>query len=162
MERLIVIALGSKPGRFGAHLERTGAPVVTASKQPLADGARELLARGFDRRMLLTVRHEGSAHDSFQPLPIGSWAGWTYEEGERTSLRLVPWMPFPAGAGTQKSTSEQPGVPNPAPEQNDCTKRHSRRPLDARHDKAARSTLVTMPEARCSHRQATALQPTLR
>ena len=75
------------------------------------------LPRGFDPATPLTMRHEGSAHDSFQPLPIGKWAGWTYEEGERTTLRHALWMPFPAGAGTQKSTSELSGVPEATPEQ---------------------------------------------
>jgi hypothetical protein len=63
------------------------------------------------------MRHERSAHDSFQPLPIGRWAGWTYEEGETKPLRRVRWMPFPTAAGTQKSTSELSGVPEATPEQ---------------------------------------------
>jgi hypothetical protein len=117
VERLIVIALPSKPGRFSAHLESTGAPVVTNSKQPLVDGARALLAAGFDPATALTMRHDGSSHDSFSPLPIGRWASWTYEEGERTTLRATPWMPFPAGAGTQKSTSELSAVPEAIPDQ---------------------------------------------
>jgi hypothetical protein len=119
MERLIVIPLESKPGRFSGRLESTGEVIVGSTKQPLADGARELLARGFDPAAPFTMRHERSAHDSFQPLPIGRWAGWTYEEGERTTLRQAPWMPFPAGAGTQKSTSELAGVPEATPEQKD-------------------------------------------
>jgi hypothetical protein len=117
MERLIVIALESKPGRFSGRLESTGEVIVASSKQPLVDGARELLARGFDPGTPLTMRHQGSAHDSFQPLPIGRWAGWTYEEGERSTLRAALWMPFPAGAGTQKSASELAGVPEATPEQ---------------------------------------------
>ena len=106
MERLIVIPLESKPGRFSAHLESTGAPVVTSSKQPLADGARELLAAGFDPDTLLVMRHEGSSHDSFEPLTISEWAGLTFGEGEKTTLRSGAWMPFPDVAGTQKSGSE--------------------------------------------------------
>jgi hypothetical protein len=94
MERLILIPIDRKPGRFSAYLQRTGAPVVTGSKQPLVDGARELLARGFDPGMLLTMRHEGSAHDSFQPLPIGRWAAWTYEERDNGGLTCARWMPF--------------------------------------------------------------------
>jgi hypothetical protein len=117
MERLIVMALPSKPGRFSAHLESTGAPVVTNSKQPLVDGARELLASGFDPATVLTMRHDGSFHDSFAPLPIGKWAGWTYTEGETTSLRCARWMPRPVVGEGQKSGSGLPGVPNPAPEQ---------------------------------------------
>jgi hypothetical protein len=117
VERLIVKAIPSKPGRFCAHLESTGAPVVTSSKQPLVDGARELRAAGFDPAKPLTMRHERNTHDSFAPLPISKWAKLTYEEGERTTLRATPWMPFPAGADTQKSTSELSAVPEATPEQ---------------------------------------------
>jgi hypothetical protein len=117
MERLIVIPHEGKPGRFSGRLESTGEGIVTSSKQPLVDGARELLAAGFDPATPFTMRHERNAHDSFQPLPIGRWAGWTYEEGERTTLRQALWMAFPAGAGAQKSTSEMSGVPEATPEQ---------------------------------------------
>jgi|SRR5262245_26255041 len=98
-----------KPGRFSARLETTGEIIIGSSRQPLVDGARELLARGFDPATPLTMRHEDSLHDSFRPLPIGTWAGWTYEEGERTALQRRPWRPFAAGTGPQKSGSE-PGV----------------------------------------------------
>jgi hypothetical protein len=117
MERLIVAALEKKPGRFSAYLESTGDVIVTGSAQPLVDGARELLARGFDPGALLTMRMEGKTYDSFEPLPIGKWAGLTYEEGERTTLRAAVWMPFPAGAGTQKSTSKLSDVPEATPGQ---------------------------------------------
>jgi hypothetical protein len=117
VERLIVIPLESKPGRFSGRLESTGEVIVTSSKQPLVDGARELMAAGFDPATPLTMRHERSTNDCFEPLPIGKWAGWTYEEGERTSLRQAPWMPFPAGAGTQKSASQLSRVPEATPEQ---------------------------------------------
>lgn len=117
MERLIVIPLEGKPGRFSGRLESTDEVIACNTKQPLADGARELLARGFDPGILLTMRHEGNAHDSFQPLPIGRWAGWTYEEGETKPLRRVRWMPFPTAAGTQKSGSELSDVSEATPEQ---------------------------------------------
>ena len=58
------------------------------------------------------MRHEGKAYDSFQPLPIGQWAGWTYEERDRDGLRSVRWMPRALHAGGQKSGSE----PSVAPE----------------------------------------------
>ena len=79
-ERLVVTpeADAEKGGRFTGRLESTGEVIVTNTKQPLVGGARELLARGFDPAALLTMRHEGKAYDSFQPLPIGKWAGWTY------------------------------------------------------------------------------------
>jgi hypothetical protein len=117
MERLIVIALPSKPGRFSAHLESTGAPVVTNSKQPLVDGARKLLAAGFDPATALTMRHDGSSHDSFALLPIGKWAKLTYEERDNGRLTRARWMPRATPEEAQKSGSELWGVPGATPEQ---------------------------------------------
>jgi hypothetical protein len=70
-----------------------------------------MLARGFDPVALLTMRHEGKTYDSFQPMPIGKWAGWTYEERDRDGLRCVRWMPRALHAGGQKSGSEPEVVP---------------------------------------------------
>jgi hypothetical protein len=91
----LVVAPGSA-GKFTARLESTGEVIVTGTRQPLVDGARNLLARGFDPKTLLTMRHEGKAYDSFQPLPIGQWAKWTYEERDRGGLRCVIWRPQPS------------------------------------------------------------------
>ena len=87
MERLIVTALPSKPGRFRAHLASTGALVVSGSKQPLVDGARELLARGFQPAK--------AAHDAARQLvprqlraaPDRQVGELTYKEGEKDALR---------------------------------------------------------------------------
>lgn len=103
--RLIASPDRKKPGAFGAYLE-TGDVLVAGGRQPLVDGARELLARGFDPAALLTMRMEGKTFDSLAPLPIGKWAGWTYTEGETTPLRCVRWMPRPAVGEGQKSGSE--------------------------------------------------------
>jgi hypothetical protein len=100
-----------KAGRFTAWLESTREFIVDSTRQPLVDGARVLLARGFDPATPLTMRHEGSAHDSFRPTPLGEWAKWTYEEGERTALQRRPWRPFAAGTGHQKSGSESSVAP---------------------------------------------------
>jgi hypothetical protein len=93
-------------GRFTARLESTGEVIASMTRQPLVDGARVLLARGFDPGTPLTMRHEGKAYDSFQPLPIGQWAGWTYEERDRDGLRCFRWIPRALHAGGQKSGSE--------------------------------------------------------
>ena len=114
MANVVTIRLLVAPdsaGRFTAGLESTGEVIVASTRQPLVDGARELLARGFDPSTPLTMRHEGKHYDSFQPLPIGKWAGWTYEESGTKPLRRVRWMPFPTAAGTQKSGSEPLVVP---------------------------------------------------
>jgi hypothetical protein len=105
---------GPSPSRGNHHCLEA---VVTGSAQPLADGARELLAHGFDPAALLTMRMEGKTYDSFAPLPIGTWAGWTCTEGETTSLRCARWVPRPAVGKGQKSTSKLSDVPNPTPEQ---------------------------------------------
>jgi hypothetical protein len=102
--------VSNRTASFIARLESTGDFVVN-SHRPLVDGARVLLARGFDPATPLTMRHEGSAHDSFQPLPIGKWAGWTFSEGERRTLGAIPWKPFPAAACGRKVSSEPPVVP---------------------------------------------------
>jgi hypothetical protein len=119
-ERLIVTpeADRQKAGRFTARMESSGEDIVANTRQPLVDGARELLARGFDPGTPLTMRLEGKAYDSVRPLPIGHWAGWTYTEGETTHLRCARWMPRPAVGEGQKSGSEPSVVPNPHPEAN--------------------------------------------
>jgi hypothetical protein len=101
----LVVAPGSA-GKFAARLESTGEVIVAGTRQPLVDGARELLARGFDPGTPLTMRMEGKTYDSFQPLPVGQWAKWTYTEGENTPLRCARWMPRPAVGEGQKSGSE--------------------------------------------------------
>jgi hypothetical protein len=123
-ERLIVTpeADAQKGGRFTGRLESTGELIVAGSRQPLVDGARELLARGFDPATTLTMRMEGKTYDSFQPLPIGEWAKWSYAEGEKTPLQRQRWkpreMPIAACPEEQKSGVEAPVVPNPRPEAN--------------------------------------------
>jgi hypothetical protein len=95
-----------KAGRFTARLESTGEIVVDGTRQPLVDGARELLVRGFEPGTPLTMRMEGESYDSFQPLPIGQWAKWTYKEGEKDALKRARWMPLPDDRVGQKSGSE--------------------------------------------------------
>jgi hypothetical protein len=115
--RLIAFPDRKRPGAFIGYLE-TGGALIGSTRQPLVDGARELLARSFDPRTPLTMRIEGKAYDSFQPLPIGKWAGWTYEERDQGGLRCVRWrsppsrMPPEPTLRGQKSGSE----PSVAPE----------------------------------------------
>src|SRR5499427_8534951 len=105
VERLIV-SPGTDPqkaGKFTACLESIGETIVSGSRQPLVDGARELLARGYDPAALLTMRHQGSTCDSFVPAPIGGWAKWPYTEGETSPLRRARWIPRAAVGEGQKS-----------------------------------------------------------
>ena len=117
LETIRLVVAPSSARRFTARLESTGEVVVSGTRQPLVDGARELLARGFDPGTPLTMRHEGKHYDSFQPLPIGKWAGWTYEERDRGGLRCVIWRPQPSRVHPdptlrgQKSGSAPLGAP---------------------------------------------------
>jgi hypothetical protein len=98
--RLIVTP--ARPGRFIARLE-SGEVIVADTRQPLVDGARELIARGFPAGLLLTLRHVGKGYDSFVPLPTAAWAGWTYKERDKGGLAIERWIPFAvprSGEGT--------------------------------------------------------------
>jgi hypothetical protein len=108
--RLIVSPDRKKPGSFRAYLE-TGDALVASTRQPLVDGARELLSRGLDPATLLTMRVEGKSYDSFAPLPIGQWAKWTYTESEKHALKRQRWMPLPVDREGQKSGSEASVAP---------------------------------------------------
>ena len=96
-ERLIATPDFERPGRFSARLASTGEEIVSSSRQPLVDGARELLARGFDPAMPLTK--------------------WTYAERDR-GIAVERWQPRQPTAEGQKAGSEAPVVPNPHPEAN--------------------------------------------
>ena len=97
----------SKPGNFIARL---GGDIICQSDQPLLDGARELLKRGYDPERLLTCQHEGSAHASFVPQPIREWAQWTFSETDRDGLRKQRWRPRPEGSFLPTGKPEN-GVP---------------------------------------------------
>lgn len=115
--RLIVEPAPHRPGAFIARLD-SGEVVVQRTRQPLADGARALLGRGFAPSTPLTMRHAGSRHDSFRPAPIRAWANWTFTEGEATALRRQRWspreMPIAAVTEGQKSISATVGLGYPA------------------------------------------------
>jgi len=102
--RLVVTP--EKAGRFTARLESSDEVILHSSRQPLVDGARVLLARGFDPTTPLTMRQQGSPHDSFKPAPIREWAKWTYKESDRDGLQKARWMAPELHQRGQKSGSE--------------------------------------------------------
>ncbi len=67
---------------------------IVTSREPLLDGARELLRRGYDPDTLLTTRHDGKAFDNFKPLPLGKVAELTTRE-DKNGPRIVKWKPMP-------------------------------------------------------------------
>ena len=53
--------------------------LAEATEHPEADGALALRTLGVSGDVLVTMRHEGSPHDSFLPVPLDRWA----ERGRR-------------------------------------------------------------------------------
>ena len=60
---------GLRP-RWDALHEETGELLVAGTEYPLADAAHALTMRGVSGEALVTMRHEGSDHDSFVPMPL--------------------------------------------------------------------------------------------
>jgi hypothetical protein len=79
--------------RFDGYL---GDELIVTSRQPLHDGARELLKRGFAPDERMTIRHEGRDYDSFEPRPLDELAQWTITESDRAGLYRRTWAPFDA------------------------------------------------------------------
>ena len=96
--------------RGGYHLDRfdacLGGELITTSRQPLLDGARALLARGFDPDAMLTIRLGSSAADSFRPKPIREWACWIITERDRDGLRRERWR-SPGNAASSTRDAHQ-------------------------------------------------------
>lgn len=96
----IVLRLIVRPHleRNGFHVDRFDAyldgDLIVSSRQPLLDGARRLLERGFDPEALLTIRMHDRSYDSFHPKPIREWAKWTIAELDRRGLRRRRWRPL--------------------------------------------------------------------
>ncbi len=78
--------------RYEARLN--GVLIVT-SHRPLFDGARALQKLGYGDDALLTIRHVGAGHDSFDPTPIGRLAALSTTESGNVSLRRTKWVPNP-------------------------------------------------------------------
>ncbi len=90
--RLCSLTAAKHADKFDAYVD--GHYIVT-SREPLLDGARELLRRGYDPDTLVTTRHDGKAFYSFEPAPLGRLAGLTMEESDARGLRLRKWEPYP-------------------------------------------------------------------
>ena len=61
-------------GRWAAFC---GGRYLCHATEPFLSGARVLLAQGADPDALVTMRHEGTDHDSFRPMRLGRVAGLT-------------------------------------------------------------------------------------
>ena len=129
----------SSPGRhvrFIATLEHS-AEFVVLSDQPLADGARLLIERGFDPDELITMRMAGHDYDSFDPSPLSYWARSTYEEGVRSPLTRKKWQPRPDALARRCAESQDAIFEAPATNLPEVTKALYQRTAQHRRDIAA-------------------------
>jgi hypothetical protein len=88
-----MIVLVIKPsGRAGRFLGYIGDDLIVTSRQPLLDGARVLLARGYDPATPYNMRHANSDALSFVTTTIGQAAGLSVSD-TRTP-RFQKFVPF--------------------------------------------------------------------
>ena len=88
----LILTPAKTPGKFIARLD---GEIICQSDQPLVDGARVLVNRGFDPSLAMTVRHAGKAFDSFTAQRLSDLAKWTYSEGDRQGLHIQKWRAGP-------------------------------------------------------------------
>ena len=92
---------GDHSGKFDAYL---GDDSICRSREPLFDGARVLLARGYNPDTLLTTRHEGKQFDNFKPATIGELAALATSE-DQNGPRIVKWEPM---SDAEKARAHRP------------------------------------------------------
>jgi hypothetical protein len=99
-------------GKFTVHLDDRQ---LCISRQPLLDGARILLAEGFDPETPIVTRHAGDAFDAMIST-VGEAAKWTVRENETEGPRFVRWTAFPGVRGHAPMRLNERPVPNPTPD----------------------------------------------
>ncbi|WP_336486483.1 hypothetical protein [Methylobacterium nigriterrae] len=92
---IIELTVRPNPRGYGQPSVYLGGTFLCTVRQPFFDGARELLRRGYSPDTLLTMRHQGSAHRSFVPIPIGQAAKLTVVENDTDGLRVTRYEPYP-------------------------------------------------------------------
>jgi hypothetical protein len=75
-------------GRAGCFLGYVDDQLIVTSRQPFLDGARALLARGYDPATPYNMRHANSGALSFVTTTIGHAAGLSVSEARATRFRL--------------------------------------------------------------------------
>jgi hypothetical protein len=89
------IVLVTKPsGKAGRFLGYVGDELIVTSRQPFLDGARALLARGYDPATPYNMRRSNSETLSFVTTTIGHAAGLSVHDSPRT--RFAKFDPSPA------------------------------------------------------------------
>jgi hypothetical protein len=106
-----LVMVPSGPGKYRAML---GSLAITKqTRQPLFDGARALLALGYDPAGMITARHAGRDIIAMRAT-IGEAACWTIEESDKGGLRKRLWMPrSPWGGSPETADAPEVGQPDP-------------------------------------------------
>jgi hypothetical protein len=78
-------------GKFDATVD--GRVLVHATKQPLLEGCRVLLAEGVDPDAVAIMRHAGSSTDALRA-KLGAAAKVTVAERDRGGVRFEHWQPL--------------------------------------------------------------------
>jgi hypothetical protein len=87
---------GRVPGLYDAYC--LGIRLLVArTRQPFLDGARALLALGFDPATAVVLKHIGSDTECLRGR-IGTAAGLTVGESDIAGIRLRRWKPYPSRA----------------------------------------------------------------
>ena len=79
------------PARTIRYEARLKGELICTSHQPLFDGARILLAKGYKPDLRLTTRNHGNQYDNFEPVTIGYAAARTCDEFARSFVRYVKY-----------------------------------------------------------------------
>lgn len=95
-------------GKFTVHLDGRQ---LCISRQPLLDGARILLAEGFDPKTPIVTRHAGDDFDAMIST-VGEAAKW---KNEKVGPRFVRWKAFPVVRYRSSMRLNEPPVPDDIP-----------------------------------------------
>jgi hypothetical protein len=87
---ILVIKPAPKAGRFAGYLGDE--LIVPSSRQPFLDGARVLLARGYDQATPYNMRHANSAVLSFVTTTIGHAAGLSVNADRTRFQKFIPFQ----------------------------------------------------------------------
>lgn len=110
-------SLTERPDRAGLRLRwdavtEDGDVLYKATEFPFLDGAYALACRGVDPETLVTMRHEGAAHDSFRPMPLRVVAAMGQKRAEKSAkLDTLHERTATTGADATEDAADDPGRP---------------------------------------------------
>jgi hypothetical protein len=105
--QILVVSCGPKAGRFLGYV---GHELIVSSRQPVLDGARELLMRGYDPGTPYNMRHANSAMLSFITTTIGHAAGLGVNDTRATASRNSSGRDADLDHARQASTAIREGI----------------------------------------------------